>query len=281
MKKIYVYLMIVSLFIGLTSAWGEDIKEEIYFTKKTSLPVPATYTFKFSLWDTQIGGTEVWSEEKSITMNVKTIKTYLGDTVPLSSVDFSQQLWVQVERKLEDGVYKIMGQRKRLNVMPYAIQPTRGVPGPEGLHCWDLNSNTVCDPSEDMNGDTVCNALDCQGPQGPQGPVGPTGPQGPQGLQGPKGDTGATGPQGPQGLQGPTGPQGPQGPPGPAVSTSAACVCNTPNNSLTCCTGGRTVTQIRESGDRYCIVTSDTGSCACSGGYTLNYNYCCVCAPPY
>ena len=57
-----------------------------------------------------------------------------------------------------------------------------------GGSCWDTNSNGTCDPSEDINGDGVCDARDCQGrtgatgPQGPQGPTGATGSQGAAGV---------------------------------------------------------------------------------------------------
>jgi len=40
----------------------------------------------------------------------------------------------------------------------------QGPKGADGLSCWDLNENQVCDViTEDINGDLVCNALDCQG----------------------------------------------------------------------------------------------------------------------
>jgi len=61
-------------------------------------------------------------------------------------------------------------------------------------NCWDTNNNGVADPSEDINGDGVYDALDCQGPAGPPGPSGP---------QGPHGNPGAPGAQGPQGNPGP------------------------------------------------------------------------------
>jgi hypothetical protein len=89
--------------------------------------------------------------------------------------------------------------------------------GSNGINCWDLNGNGINDPLEDVNGDGVWDALDCQGvagvagAQGPQGDPGPQGPQGDPGPQGPQGDPGA---QGPQGIQGPAGPAGPQGPSG-------------------------------------------------------------------
>lgn len=65
------------------------------------------------------------------------------------------------------------------------LQGEKGDPGPEGLSCWDLNSNRTCDKeTEDKNGDGVCNALDCQGEKGDKGDQGPAGPQGPEGPPG-------------------------------------------------------------------------------------------------
>ncbi len=78
-----------------------------------------------------------------------------------------------------------------------------GSNGTNGVNCWDTNGNGVNDPSEDTNGDTFFNNLDCQGAigaAGPAGPIGATGPAGSIGATGPAGATGATGPQGPQGV---------------------------------------------------------------------------------
>ncbi|NQX98699.1 MAG: tail fiber domain-containing protein, partial [Flavobacteriales bacterium] len=53
-----------------------------------------------------------------------------------------------------------------------------------GIACWDLNGNGIGDDlngapgDEDINGDKVVDALDCQGAVGPTGPIGPTGPPG-------------------------------------------------------------------------------------------------------
>lgn len=80
-------------------------------------------------------------------------------------------------------------------------QATQGEPGAPGINCWDLDGDGVDDPEEDVNGDGVWDALDCQGPPGEPGQAG-------QGTPGPPG------PQGPQGPQGEPGPQGPAGPPG-------------------------------------------------------------------
>lgn len=48
--------------------------------------------------------------------------------------------------------------------------------GTDGISCWDLNGNRVNDPEEDINGDGVFDALDCQGPPGLNGLDGPIGP---------------------------------------------------------------------------------------------------------
>ena len=44
-----------------------------------------------------------------------------------------------------------------------------GTPGQNGISCWDANGNAHNDPSEDINGDSLYNGLDCQGPQGEPG----------------------------------------------------------------------------------------------------------------
>lgn len=90
-----------------------------------------------------------------------------------------------------------------------------------GLACWDLNGNGIGDLNEDIDGNGIYNALDCQGIQGVAGPTGPTGPQGIAGPTGPQGLTGAAGPQGPIGLTGPQGATGPVGPQGPIGLTGA------------------------------------------------------------
>jgi hypothetical protein len=99
-------------------------------------------------------------------------------------------------------------------------------PGPReyGVSCWDLDGDALCDlDSEDANGDSSCNAIDCRGLDGAPGPYGPTGPTGPFGFTGLTGPTGPTGPFGFTGLTGPTGPTGPFGLTGPTGPAGQAC----------------------------------------------------------
>jgi len=109
--------------VGATVAWGEPIAKEIYYQKKTTLAYPATYTFRFSLWDTgDVGtGVSVWEEEKQVKITSALIKTYLGTVTPLDPADFSEQLWVQVERKKKDGTYVVLGIRDKPIASPYDL----------------------------------------------------------------------------------------------------------------------------------------------------------------
>ena len=66
-------------------------------------------------------------------------------------------------------------------------------PGPAGLACWDLNGNGEADPEEDINGDEVFDALDCQGAAGADGADGAAGADGADGTDGADGADGVVG----------------------------------------------------------------------------------------
>jgi len=62
----------------------------------------------------------------------------------------------------------------------------------DGIDCFDLNANAECDEDEDVNGDGVCDALDCRGTDGTDGNAGESGAQGVPGIPGPQGEPGET-----------------------------------------------------------------------------------------
>jgi hypothetical protein len=63
----------------------------------------------------------VYRKKKTGKMTSALIKTYLGNTTPLDPADFSEQLWVQVERKKRDASYVVIGKRDRLTASPYSM----------------------------------------------------------------------------------------------------------------------------------------------------------------
>jgi hypothetical protein len=47
------------------------------------------------------------------------------------------------------------------------VNGVNGIDGVNGTHCWDLNTNGVCDlGTEDTNSDGICSVLDCRGTDG-------------------------------------------------------------------------------------------------------------------
>ncbi len=65
-----------------------------------------------------------------------------------------------------------------------AGQGQPGADGADGLNCWDLDGDGVQDPAEDVNGDGVWDALDCQGADGRDGIDGQDGADGADGEDG-------------------------------------------------------------------------------------------------
>ena len=85
MKKTCFFILI-ALFLA-EATYAEPVHKKFYYKKKTNLAYPATYSFRFSLWTTDTGGTEpVWSEDKDIHMTNNSRSTYLGDAISFESV---------------------------------------------------------------------------------------------------------------------------------------------------------------------------------------------------
>lgn len=140
MRKVSLMVMAVGLMLGALGAtgWATPVPEQLYITKATTLAVPETYTFRFSLWDVASGGTEspdmAWWESKSLYLTSTNLATQLGSVTDpanrsglLANLDFSQQYWLQVEKLEADGVtYTVLGNRTRFNVVPYALWSAQG-----------------------------------------------------------------------------------------------------------------------------------------------------------
>jgi uncharacterized protein YjbI with pentapeptide repeats len=123
-------LIVFAVLLSAASGHAAPVNEQLYFYKATTgLTVPATYTFRFSLWDAASAGTEIWWEKKNVSMTSATLATYLGSVTNtdnrsdrLANLDFSEQYWVQIEKLETDGVtWSPVGSRTKLTVVPYAM----------------------------------------------------------------------------------------------------------------------------------------------------------------
>lgn len=134
MKEMKTSLLIVAVLMSsVVSAWGAPPSPYISYSKVTTL-IPGAYTFRFSLWNVQTGGSEAanrfWWEEKEIQLTTSTLTTYLGSTNDplkrsgwLGVLDFSIQFFVQTEVwNTATTAFDPVGGRTRLSVVPYAMQ---------------------------------------------------------------------------------------------------------------------------------------------------------------
>lgn len=177
--KLIIPLLMLSLMVSLTTAIAAPVERVIPFQKQVlATPGSGNVSLTFSLWsEATVGvGTQLWSETKAVacTTATRVIATKLGDVTNLNSVDFSQQLYIQVART-SDAV--VLGTRDKLVIAPYALWSANATPGPQGS----------------------------AGAQGATGAKGDTGPQGSQGLAGPAGSQGVRGAAGAAGAKGDVG----------------------------------------------------------------------------
>jgi hypothetical protein len=198
------------------------LTEQGRLTDTSGNPLTGNVTLKFAIYAAPSGGSALWSETQTATLDSGFFSLQLGEVTALPSSVFdgtTRYLGVTVNNDPE------MTPRESMTSVPYALIADNAT--------GDITPHTVAVTGYGQVIDNVGNwtgkPTGLIGPTGPQGPMGPTGPQGPvgapggtgaqgpQGVQGPVGATGAqgaTGPQGPQGIQGVQGPQGNQGPQG-------------------------------------------------------------------
>lgn len=184
MRKLLIMLAIGLMFCG--PAFGQP-DDYLTIGPKRVVGFMGDQWMRFSLltenWEV------VYSQEGLV--NIPRIRFLTVQLGPLFSVDFSQQLFILIER----------------------------IKGKKWVQVGDI------DPLQSVAYAQYAGESNNPGFPGPQGPKGDTGLTGPQGSKGEKGDPGRMGIPG-VGIQGPRGFPGEQGPPGPAGSPITVCVRN-------------------------------------------------------
>lgn len=160
---------------------------------RTGAAVTGSQSVVYRIYDSATGGTPIWTETLTVTLDDGYFSTQLGATTPLTATVFGGRtrfLGVTV------GTDPEMTPREPIGSVPYALVATNVV-GDITPTSISIGGTQIVDSTGHWVGAT-------SGPAGPQGPIGPIGPAGPMGPAGPTGLTGPTGPMGPAGPAGPT-----------------------------------------------------------------------------
>ncbi len=165
-----------------------------------SQPITGTQTIVFSLYATATGGTALWTETHTVTLDQGYFSTELGSTTPFgTTLTANSTLFLGITV----GTVSEMTPRSSVASVPYALVADNAT-GNITPNSISVGGTTVIDSTGKWTG----SATGLQGPAGPAGANGAQGPAGPAGAQGPAGAAGAAGPAGPAG---PAGAQGPSG----------------------------------------------------------------------
>ena len=102
----------------------DQISYQGVLTNDMGIPLDGTYTVHFYLYDTQTGGTSLWSEQKSVAVTDGIYNVQLGSVSPLDSNAFAGDE-VYLEVVIYDAAttsWETLSPRQRLTSTAYAFQ---------------------------------------------------------------------------------------------------------------------------------------------------------------
>ncbi|MCD6418376.1 hypothetical protein J7M00_06295, partial [bacterium] len=115
MRKVYVFL-IVFVFVAFGQVPGL-ISYQGRLLNASGDTLTGTHTISFSLYDVSSGGSPLWTESHTVTLQAGVYDVMLGSSTPFpSTVDFSKQYWLGISI---DGGAEIC--RYQLGASPYAL----------------------------------------------------------------------------------------------------------------------------------------------------------------
>jgi hypothetical protein len=211
-----------------SSAVPSTLTQQGRLLDSAGAPATGSVQMKFTVYDAASGGTTLWTETQTITLDDGYFSARLGETTAIGSTVFdgsTRYLGVQVGTDAE------MTPRQAMVSVPYALMANNAVgditPTSISVNGTQVisSSGTWVGPSSGLVGPT--------GPAGPAGAAGPAGPAGAAGPAGPTGPAGAVGPAGPAGPAGAVGPAGPMGPTGPSGVVASAFISGLGTNPAT------------------------------------------------
>jgi hypothetical protein len=186
------------------------LSEQGRLLDRNDRPVLGPLPMVFALYAEPTGGTALWTETHTVTLDDGYFAETLGATTPIDVAMFATGAPVYLGIKV--GADSEMTPRQEIVSVPYALSAAVAGDVVGDIHPASVSIGDTLVIAED--GTWVGPSSGLVGPAGPAGPAGAPGPQGPAGARGEVGPAGARGADGAVGAIGPTGPAGLDGLPG-------------------------------------------------------------------
>ncbi len=133
--------------------FNEQINYQGKLTNSSNTAVAdGLYHMKFRLYTQAVGGSHIWEDDRSavvgnrINVTNGLFSVLLGSSTPLTSVNFNQDLWLEVEIGGTDGVtWETLSPRKKLGAVPASFEADRldGLSSEQFLRSDAVNATTT------------------------------------------------------------------------------------------------------------------------------------------
>ncbi|MGA7304411.1 MAG: hypothetical protein WBW88_06035 [Rhodothermales bacterium] len=116
-SALVIVINVIAIAAPLSAQTPRTISQQGLLTDPSGDPVPdASRTMTFKIYNTDSGGSALWTESKSVATVNGVFNTILGSDTPISGLDFDQDLWLGIT-VATDGEMP----RTKLTGVPYAL----------------------------------------------------------------------------------------------------------------------------------------------------------------
>jgi hypothetical protein len=172
MKKAFIVLMsMLTTMLIFAQAPPQKVNYQSVARNNAGQPlINTTVNLTFEILQGSSTGSVAFTESQTKTTN--DFGLFTAEIGAVNTSDFPSIAWGSNTYFLRITVNGDVMPATQLLSVPYALHAgtaSTGTPGVDGINCWDSNGNGINDPSEDTNGDTFFNGLDCKGDSGQAG----------------------------------------------------------------------------------------------------------------
>jgi len=115
MRSLYVMLMVVALAITALAV-PEQMNYQGKLTNPDGVAIEGTVNIRFSFWDDETAGSEVWFENRSVDVHKGLFDVHLGEINPIT-LRFDRDIWLQIAVEGE-----VLDTRQKMTTVPHAFR---------------------------------------------------------------------------------------------------------------------------------------------------------------